>query len=272
MPSYKRQGPLWVPERRILPPRRRYRPTCTIAFDAAANAGTGAASATTLVTTVAPAAGAMMAGVGTFGSATTSVLSSITDNGTGGTWVIVRRIADASNGATGFSSYGYGWSVMPTTVTLNFSSSMQYRGFSVLSFTGQATGDPIDGTNEQGQLQATPGLLPDGAKSGAGTQTPGANNYLVFGGSVDTAGLNAGGVSFYTAGTSFTEPAGAEHQTAAEVSLSSEYWIQTTATAANASFTLLSNRTHITFQIIFKILTAGGTVVPQIVNGFRQRA
>lgn len=56
----------------------------------------------------------------------------------------------------------------------------------------------------------------------------------------------------------FTAGANAEYITGSQISLSSEYWIQTTATAANASFTVAQDSAHITFMMIFKDAATGG--------------
>src|SRR2546430_15552496 len=101
------------------------------AFVQAANAGVGSSGATTIPVTVSAIGnGNMVAAIVTWGSGTTSDLSSITDNGTGGTWVIKRRVADATNGQSAASAYGYGWSSGPTTITANFGTSLTFRGIS----------------------------------------------------------------------------------------------------------------------------------------------
>jgi hypothetical protein len=234
------------------------------AFVQAQSAGTNGTSATTIAVTVtAVGAGNLVAGVLTWGGATTDLIS-VTDNKSGGSnsYTIVRRVLDSPDGQCAASFYGYNLSGGPTVITANFSSAVPYRGISVEEFSGSLTAsDPLDGANEQGQLQASPGTGANGAKSGAGNLTPSQNNCLIWGGSVDTGALNAGGSSEFAAGTNFTEPANAEYITASQISLSSEYWIQTTATAANASFTVTQNSPHITFMMVFKDTSgAGGTV------------
>lgn len=228
------------------------------AFIQAASIGTAGASATSIAVTVsAVGAGNLLEGVVTFGSGTSSLLTSITDN-IGNTYTIKRRVVDSTNGQTAATFYGYNLTGGPTTITANFSSAINYRGISVQEFSGvEVASDPIDGTNEQGQVQASPGTGTDGAKSGSGTQTPSADNYLVCGHSVDS-GAVANGSSRFTAGTNFTEPTGAENTSSSTISLDSEYWIQTTATPANASFTVTANVSHITFQLIFKVASVGG--------------
>lgn len=270
---------LWVPSRegiqRYTPQdleryqryRRKWLPR--IAFVQAAQNGNAATSTANIAATVSTVGTAnMVAGIVTWGSATTTELSSITDNGTGpGTWVIQRRIPDAGNGQCGASFFGWGWSVGPTVITANFSPNQVYRGISVIEFSGQATGNPLDGTNENGQIIASPGLAADGAFANgatyaAGKITPGGDNYIVWGGGLNTGNLNLGSTSEFTAGTSFTEPANAEHQVFNDISLSSEYWLQTTATAVNASWTVTQNTAHMTFMMIFKV--AGGTPSDQM--------
>lgn len=223
------------------------------AFVQAASNGTDATSATTIAVTVsAVGAGNMIAGIVCWGSGTTSNLTSITDNGTGNTYTIVRRIADATNGECAASFYGYNLSGAPTVITANFSTALSYRGISVEEFSGGLTSaDPLDGTNEAGQLEATPGTGANGANSGT-SKTPSADNYLVWGGSVNSGDLSNGGSEF-AAGTNFTEPANAEYSVGGAISISSEYEIQTTAAARDASFTVTKNTAHITFMMIFKV-------------------
>lgn len=230
--------------------------------------GTDGTTATSVaVTWSAVGSGNLVCGIVTWSGATTD-LTSITDNKAGGSnsYTIVRRILDTPDGQCAASFYGYNLAGGPTVITANFGISAAYRGMSLEEFSGEETAsDPLDGTNEQGQLQATPGTGTDGAKSGAGTKTPSGDNFLVWGGSVDTGALNSGGTSEFTAGTNFTEPANAEYITASQVSISSEYWIQTAATAANASFTVAQDVAHITFMMIFKVAggAAAGFAVPR---------
>lgn len=221
------------------------------AFVQAANNGTDGTTATTIAATVsAVGAGNMIAGVVSWGSATAADLTSITD-GKGNTYTVVRTVVDSTNTGCTASFYGYNLSGGPTAITANFGSAQPYRSISVMEFSGERTASsPLDGTNEQGQLQTAPGTGTDGAKSGAGTMTPSVNGCLVWGGSVDTGALGSGS-SLFTAGTNFTEPANAEHQLSGHVSASSEYWIQTTATAANASFTCGQASAHATLMMIF---------------------
>lgn len=232
------------------------------------NSGTTSASANSLAVTVsALGPGNLVTGIVTWGGVTGD-LSSVTD-GTN-TYTIQRRVADATNGQAAASFYAKNVSGSPTTITANFGSSVPWRGLSVNEFSGGDTTAPLDGTNEQGQLQATPGTGTDGAKSGAGTKTPAADNYLVWGGAVDS-GASGTGSSRFTAGTNFTENATAEHQVSGDISLSSEYWIQTTATAANASFTVAANVAHMTFMMIFKVAAAGGASVVPVLLSHRRR-
>ena len=227
-----------------------------IAFVQAAQNGTNGATANSLAATIsAGGTGNFIVGVCTWGSATTGDLTSITD-GTN-SYTIKRRIADTDNSQSAAIFYAYNISGSPTTITMNLGTSLGWRGISVAEFSGVKTTDPIDGTNEQGQWQTAPGTGTDGIKSGAGTQTPSENNCLVFGGSV-MSGAGADGASHFTAGTNFTEPGSAEHVTSGDMSLTNEYWIQTTATAANASFTGDISDDHITFQAIFLSPSGGG--------------
>lgn len=215
-------------------------------------AGTFSASVTT---------GNFVCGVVTWGSGSTGDLTNVTDTA-GNTYIVKRSIADAGNGQSGAVFYAYNVTGGFTIVTANFGSSLTYTGISLMEFSGVETGsDPIDGTNEQGQLVAAPGTGTDGLKSGAGTQTPGGDNYLVTGFGIDTGAVNASGTSEFTAGTNFTEPANAEHAVGSDISLSSEYWIQTTATAVNAAWTVAQNTPHLAFQMIFKVV-GGGAPAP----------
>lgn len=231
------------------------------AFVQAGNNGTNGTNATSIAATIsAVGSGNIVCGVLTWGGATTD-LTSVTDNKSGGSnsYTIVRKELDGSNGQCGASFYGYNLAGGPTVITANFGTAVPYRGIIVEEFSGELTASvPLDGTNEQGQFQANPGLLANGAKSGAGNLTPSVNNCLIWGGSCNTGALNIAGTSEFTAGTNFTEPANAEYITASQISLASEYWIQTTATAANASFTVLQDTAHLTFMMIFKDTSAGG--------------
>jgi hypothetical protein len=200
----------------------------------------------------------MIAGIVTWGSGTVGDLSSITHNGTGGTAVIQRRIADASNGGSVAAFFIYGFSVAPTTVTATFGSSQPYRGISLECFrssVGAVTANQLDGTNETGQLETAPGTGADGANSGS--KTPSEDNCLVWAGSANTGSLGGGGSEF-TAGSVGTEPTGAEHSVSSEISISSEYEIQTTATARDAAFTVTQNVSHITMMMVFKDVASGG--------------
>jgi len=224
------------------------------AFVQAANNGTAGASASSIAATVtALTNGNIILGIVTWGSSS-ATLSSVTD-GTN-TYTLKDVVTDSTNGARAQSFYAYNVSGSPTTITANFSASVPYRGISVQEFSGEETGsDPFD--QSQAQLQTAPGTGTDGAKSGAGTQTPAAANSLVWGGSCCTSAVGSG-VSQFAAGTNFTEPANAEYIAASQIMISSEYEIQTTATARNASFTLTAAGAHATFQMIFKVAGAGG--------------
>ena len=227
----------------------------TIAFVNAGNNGNAGSSASTRsVTITAVGSGNFIFGTVTWGSGSTGDLSSVTDNAAGSpnTYTILMTVADSSNGQSAGFFYGYNITGGPTVITANFGSSLTYTGISVEEFSGLGTSDPIDGTNYQSQLQTSPGTGTDGAQSGASTKTPSVDGCLIAGGGVDTGAVNNTNLSEFTAGTSFTEPANAEHIASADISLSSEYWIQTTATAANASFTVAQNTSHITFMAIFK--------------------
>lgn len=231
------------------------------AFVQATQNGNAGSSATTRVGTFGAAvtAGNIVVGVVTWGSGTTTDLTSVTDTA-GNTYTIKRRIADSGNGQSAAVFYAYNVTGGFTAVTANFGSSQIYTGISLMEFSGEDTAsDPIDGANEQGQLVTTPGTGTDGLKSGAGTQTPSGNNFLVCGFGVNTGAVNSGGASEFAAGTNFTEPANAEHAVGSDISLSSEYWIQTTATAANAAWTVAQNTAHIAFQMIFRVAGAGGS-------------
>jgi len=239
-----------------------------ITFVQAKNSGNaGSSSATRSVTLdAAVGAGNFICGTVTWGSGTTSDLTSITDDATGNTYTIKRRIADGTNGQSGADFYGWNIGNAPTTITANFGSAQIYTGITVMEFsTVQSSSDPLDGTNEQGQLVASPGTGTDGLTSGAGTMTPSADNYLVTGFGINTGAVNALGNSEFAAGTNFTENAASEHQAAGDISLSAEYWIQTTATAANASFTVAQNTAHLCFMMIFKVASAAPS--PDILMG-----
>lgn len=229
-----------------------------VSFVQANNSGNaGSSSATRSVTISAVGAGNFICGVVTWGSGTTSDLTSVTDNASGNTYTIKRTVADAGNGQSAGVFYGWNIANGPTQITANFGSTQIYTGITVMEFSGvQSASDPIDGTNEQGRLVASPGTGTDGLTSGTGTMTPGADNYLVTGFGVNTGAVNAVGTSEFAAGTNFTENASSEHQVAGDISLSAEYWIQTTATAANASFTVAQNTAHLCFMMIFKVAGA----------------
>lgn len=236
-----------------------------IVFVQATQNGNAGSSATTRVGTFGSSVttGNLVVGAVTWGSGTTGDLSSVTDTASN-SYTIKRRIADSTNGQSG--AVFYAWNVTGgfTAATANFGSSQIYTGITLMEFSGVETGsDPLDGTNEQGQLVTSPGTGTDGLKSGASTQTPGGSNYLVCGFGIDTGATNAGGGSEFAAGTSFTEPANAEHAVGGDISLSSEYWIQTTATAANAAWTVAQNSAHLAFQMIFKVV-GGGAPAPYI--------
>lgn len=233
----------------------------TIAFVQAANdGGSGASSSTRPVTVSAIGTGNFVFGVVTWGSGSSGDLSSVTDNAAGSpnTYTILMAVTDATNGQSAAFFYGYNITGGPTVITANFGASLTYTGISVEEFSGLGTSDPLDGTNYQSQLQASPGTGTDGAQSGASTKTPSVDGCLIAGGSVNTGAVNDVGASEFDAGTSFTEPTNAEHNVGSDISLCSEYWIQTTATAANASFTVAQNTAHYTFMAIFKPDAGGG--------------
>lgn len=230
----------------------------SIAFVQVAQNGS-AAGGTTQAVTFAQAVGTgnMVAVMVTWASKTITI-SSVTDNGTGGTWVTSKSaIVDSTNSQTSQIVYGYGWSAGPTTITVHFSASTGFPAVSAQEFSGQASGDPIDGTNYQGRVN------PSGtsANSGTGTQTPSANNYLVFAG-IGMDDSAAFGSNIYSAGTNFTAPTGNEHSTSGDGSVGSEYWIQTTATAVNASFSSTHTQTYTVIQAIFKVAGAGAACAP----------
>jgi hypothetical protein len=237
----------------------------TITFvQSASDGGGGISSSTRPVTVSAIGTGNFVFGIVTWGSATSGDLSSVTDNagGSPNTYTILMAVTDATNGQSIGLFYGYNITGGPTVITANFGSSLTYTGISVEEFSGLGTSDPLDGTNYQSQLQASPGTGTDGAQSGASTKTPSVDGCLIAGGSVNTGAVNNTGLSEFAAGTSFTEPSNAEYiSSGSEISLSSEYWIQTTATAANASFTVAQNTAHYTFMAIFKP-DGGGGVIP----------
>lgn len=236
----------------------------TIAFVQANNSGgAGTASTTRSVTITAIGNNGFIVGIVTWGSATTTDLTSISDNAVGNPnaskYVIIDRTVDATNGQCAALVYGWNLTGNPTVFTANFGTSLAYTGFSIQEHSGVDTAsDPLDGTNHQSQVVGTPGTGTDGLKSGVGTQTPSGANYVVIGAAVNSGAVNLANASEFTAGTNFTEPANAEHQVSNDISFSSEYWIQTTATAVNAAWTVAQNTAHIAFQAIFRVASAGG--------------
>lgn len=225
-----------------------------IAFVQAQTVGSDSTPLTAISATITAAgAGNMIAGHCAWGTNVSGDLSSVSDNaGAGNTYTIVRRACDAVDNECSASFYGYNLSGGPTQIACNFGGSVPYRGIAFEEFSGElTTSSPLDGANEQGQLQATPGTGTDGVKSGAGTLTPSVDGSLIYGGAVDT-GLLATGSPRFTAGTNFTKPTNGESNINTNLDVATEYWIQTTATAANASFTTASNDATISFMMIFK--------------------
>lgn len=177
-------------------------------------------------------------------------LTSVTDDQSN-VYDIVDFVDDsAGNNQKHYSFYGKNLQGGPTVITANFSTPIDYRGMSLVEFHGLDTVDPLD--DSQARNQANPGTGTDGASSGAGTQTPSVDGSIVYGGSVNGGSAGTAGVDF-VAGTGFTIPAGASFEPATgEMTLSSEYQQQATATAVNASFTVSQDQDHGTFQMIFK--------------------
>lgn len=237
-------------------------------FTTAANNGTASAAGTSIAATVSAVAnGSFIVGVCSWGSSNTADLLSVTD-GTN-TYTILQRIADTTNGQSAAVFYAWNIAGNPTTITANFNS-VGWRGISVEVFSGVKTAaDPINSTNFRGQLQTAPGTGTDGASSGSGNLTPTVDDCLIWAGSVNTGSNNASGTSEFAAGTGFTEPTGAEHQVNGDLSLSSEYAIQTTATAVNGTFTLTQNTSHITFMAVFE--PPGGPTPPTLFRGSRMK-
>lgn len=122
------------------------------AFVKAASTGTDGTTATSIaITWAAVGSGNMVCGVLTWGGATTD-LTSVTDNAAN-SYTIVRRILDTPDGQCAACFYGYNLSGGPTTITANFGTTVPYRGMSLQEFSGGLTSsDPLDGTNEQGQI------------------------------------------------------------------------------------------------------------------------
>ena len=238
------------------------------AFVQAKSIGEASVSATSKAVTMDAAVGSgnLLAGIVTWATSTPSDLTSVTDD-KGNSYTIVNAIADTGNNQSAASFYGKNLSGGPTVITANFGVSNNFKGLSVQEFSGLDTSAPLDGTNEQGQLQTSPGTGTDGVKSGASTQTPSVDNAVVFAGSVNTGATGTGSQAF-TPGTNFTEPSGAEWFTSGDVSLDSEYWLQGTATAVNGSFTKAVDNSHITFQMVFK--PSGGAADTYLISRRRQ--
>lgn len=230
------------------------------AFVQSQNNGNASSTATTrAVTVTALSAGNIVVGIVTWGSGTSTDLTSVTD-GTN-TYTIVRRVADTTNGQSAAVFYAYNVAAGATTITANFGVTLTYTGISVMEFSGEDTSaPPLDGANEQGRVHT--GVI-GSTTSGAGNLTPSANNYLVWAGSANTGATNIAGTSEFVAGTNFTEPANAEHAAIGDISLSAEYWIQTTATATNGPMTVTQNTDHITFMMVFKLAGATDTLFGQ---------
>lgn len=228
----------------LLLPVRAY---AAIAFVQAANNGTAGATATSIAATVsALGAGNFVAGIVTYGSATVGDLTNCTDGTTTATIPATTQISDSGDGQSASGFYIMNVTGGATTITCNFGSALAYRGISVQEFSGVATTSALDGTNLAGVL-ATCTACTSGT-----SKTPSANNYLVFVGSANT-GNTGGGGSEFTAGTNFIEPVGAEHSISNDISLSSEYWIQTTATATNGPITATQNTPHATIMLDFVV-------------------
>jgi hypothetical protein len=214
-------------------------------FVQAANAGVAGATATSLDLTFGAAvtAGSLVVIMLSWDSANVNLLTSVTDTA-GNTYTIRQRLGSAS-------AYAYAYNVTAFTVaTANFGSAIGYRGMSGQEFSSSIalSTDPFEA--DQGRFQSAVGTGTDGATSGAGALTPAANNALVWCGIANMSAAGSG-ANYVTAGTNFTEPAGAEHQVSSEVVISSEYNIQTTATARNGSWTSTANNDYVTTMAIF---------------------
>jgi hypothetical protein len=237
-------------------------------FVQAANAGVAGAAATTLALTFGSAvtAGSLVVIMISWDSADVNVLTSVTDTA-GNTYTIRQRLGTAS-------AYAYAYNVGAFTVaTANFSASVAYRGMSGQEFSSSIalSTDPFEA--DQGRLQNAVGTGTDGATSGVGALTPAANNALVWCGIANMSAAGSG-ADYVTQGTPFTEPVGAEHQVSSEVVISSEYEIQTTATARNGSWTSTANNNYVITMAIFAEPGGGGgaayNAVPAIYQYTRQ--
>lgn len=233
-----------------------------ITFIQAAIAGSGGTAATTRAVTIsAVAENGFICGVVAWGSVNSGDLISISDNAAGNPnaakYVIVNVTTDVTNSESASIFYGWNLTGGPTVITATFGTSLAYTGLSVQEFSGVKNASaPLDGINYQSQVE-TPSTASNDLNSGTGTQTPSINECLIIGAAVNCGAVNQTGLQELGAGTSFTEPTGAEYFVSNELSFATEYWIQTTATAVNASWTASQTVSHIALQAIFLPADAG---------------
>jgi len=193
-------------------------------------------------------------GIVTWGSDTTSTLTSIDDD-KGNSYTIVRRIGSGPHGQSCATFYCENITNGPITVTAHFNANFNWRGIAIREATGLLSSGSLD--KEIGQDQSTaPGTGTDAVKS---TQiTPASNGQYIFGAAVCTTTMLR---SLYAAGTNFSRlsSAGALEVLKGSMDLSTEHLIQGTAAAIEATFTQNSNQEAMCFVMTFKPAAGGGT-------------
>jgi hypothetical protein len=187
----------------------------------------------------------------------TPTISSITDDGGGTpTWAV--KLTEYFGEAV-FAVVGYGWTTTgPTNVIAHLSGSQADRAISLIEFSGQISGDPIDGSNFS-KLASAPGGAGTVNANGSGGLTPSAANYLVWGGVVKCDDYSHG-TSYFTPDSNFTKPLSAEFNVNNEIAIASMYWFQTTATITAAPWTVSVGGNYEAMMMVFKLSAAAPAV------------
>jgi hypothetical protein len=196
-----------------------------------------AASSTTLAYGSNPAANNLLIVVVRGGSAITSI--TITDS-IGNTWTNCTFHAVGGVAALQIT-YAVNSTNAADTVTVTPSASTTMR-LAIYEYSGTATTSPLDlELNTNTNSSTTPAVT---------SQTPSANNELVFG----AAATSNAAAEVWTAGTNFT----LEDTVGANLTLGTEDWVQTTATATTANFTISASDSWLAAIAIFKPASGGG--------------
>lgn len=189
--------------------------------------GTSGAAVSIAATVAAIGNGNAVAGFVTWATATTTDLTSVTDDKSN-IYTIVDRGVATGHSICIASFYLQNITNAPTVITANFGSSISRIGIFLDEYSGVATVSPLDGHN----LSSATGIGQTADAVTSGTFTTTGNGDLIYGAAIDITGLNT-----LNAGTGFTVRINNDSTTGAFIS--TEDKIQTSAGTIAATFTML---------------------------------